>query len=394
MRLPTELQPDTSGGNGMKTTVLTVNLLKTDTGTQNRLRIHEETVAEYAEILGDANGEWPFPPLDVFHDGSEYFVADGFHRFLAAQRSKRGTFPCRIHSGTAKDARIFGMTANDRHGLRMTRADKRACVEWLLDNADRMTQTEIAETAGVASRTVKRIVAERNDSSTAGKTLPPKVHGKGTLSPSTPNSGGTGGAAKCDGDKLLGLPEERRRYNCQTYWDTFACRVLLYSQAGWSEELIAESTAMPCEDVSKVLFPSPPIRTLAPEFDAEFHSHYRKAVEHVVAGFLWTAYAKAAASAEQFGHAHLTEILEARGQAMKARRDRLESSCSIVCEAAESQGYMAAASEDDGETLGCGEAMYDAIIQDARMTLGIVPTAELEEKENLEGALGSQEGAA
>lgn len=173
----------------MATKDITIDELTIDGGTQNRVKINEDVVEEYHEILSESNGEWPFPPLDVFHDGSANFVADGFHRFLAANRAKRKDIPCKIHKGTAVDARIFGMTANDRNGLRMSRADKRACVVWLLENGGKMTQKEIAEKAGVTARTVKNIIAERNPTSIAGKASPSKLGTKGRTSPSTPISG-------------------------------------------------------------------------------------------------------------------------------------------------------------------------------------------------------------
>lgn len=165
----------------MKPASLSVDLLRIDAGTQSRLAINEDVVAEYTEVITQAGIDWPFPPLDVFHDGADYFVADGFHRLLAAIRAKLASVPCNIHKGTASDARIFGMTANDRHGLRMSREDKRACVEWLLDNGGKMTQKAVAEKAGVDVRTVQRIIADRNPSSIAGKANPPKV--EPTLSP-------------------------------------------------------------------------------------------------------------------------------------------------------------------------------------------------------------------
>lgn len=143
---------------------LPVDLLRLDANTQNRLRINEETVEDYAEIIADSNGKWPFEPLDVFHDGIDYYVADGFHRTLGAKQAKRSSVPCKVQKGTSVDARIFGMTANDRHGMRMSRADKRACVEWLLDNQPKMTQAEVAEKSGVNPRTVRRIVADRKPS--------------------------------------------------------------------------------------------------------------------------------------------------------------------------------------------------------------------------------------
>lgn len=146
----------------MTTKTLSIDVLRIDADTQARVKISDETVDAYAEVLENAGKEWPFGPVDVFHDGNEYYVADGFHRTLAAARVKRSSVPCRIHKGTATDAKIFGMTANDTHGLRMTREDKRACVLWLLSNGGKLTQLEIAEKAGVSERTVRSVVADKN----------------------------------------------------------------------------------------------------------------------------------------------------------------------------------------------------------------------------------------
>ena len=145
----------------MKTESLSVDLPRIDGDTQSRIGINEDAVQDYADLISSNNGDWPFPPIDVFFDGTDYYVGNGFHRFLAAHRAKRGSIPCTVHKGSARDARIFGMTANDKQGLRMSREDKRANVEWLLDEGGNMTQAVIAETAGVSVRTVKTIVAER-----------------------------------------------------------------------------------------------------------------------------------------------------------------------------------------------------------------------------------------
>ncbi len=175
-----------------KTQNLAIDLLRIDGGTQSRVAINQDAVGEYADLIVDQN--WPFPPLDVFHDGSEYFVGDGFHRVLAAQRAKRGSIPCLVHKGTAKDARIFGMTANDKHGMRMTRADKRACVEWLLDNGGKMTQKAIAEAAGVSARTVQMMVAESRKSSK------PTPQSDAQIAPYPPSGGGSGEDGRTDAD--------------------------------------------------------------------------------------------------------------------------------------------------------------------------------------------------
>jgi len=51
---------------------------------QARVAMNEETIEEYAEAM--RNGD-KFPPVVVFSDddGASYWLADGFHRFEAAQ---------------------------------------------------------------------------------------------------------------------------------------------------------------------------------------------------------------------------------------------------------------------------------------------------------------------
>jgi len=142
---------------------LSVDVLVLDGGTQSRVAISEVTVEEYTEVLASGGIRWPFPPLDIFHDvqGSQYLVADGFHRLLAALRHGRASVPCIIHQGTAWDALLFGMSSNQEHGLRTTQADKRHSVELLLDSGNKLTQQQIADMVGVVRQTVARIVAER-----------------------------------------------------------------------------------------------------------------------------------------------------------------------------------------------------------------------------------------
>lgn len=147
-----------------KTEILSLEVLRLDGDTQSRLEPCKQAVEEYADAIVAAGKDWPFGPLDVFFDGSDYWLADGFHRTLAGIAAERSSAPCRVHLGTSDDARIFGMTANDKHGVRMTPEDRRKNVVWLLKNRKNMPQTEIAAKAGVSDRTVRRIVAELNES--------------------------------------------------------------------------------------------------------------------------------------------------------------------------------------------------------------------------------------
>ena len=170
----------------MKPTTLAIDLIRLDGDTQSRLKINQDTVDDYVNIMFESNAPWPFPPLDVFFDGDDYFLGDGFHRLLGGKEAKLASIPCSVHKGGARDARIFGMTANDQHGLRMSRADKKACVEWLLNQPGKMTQAAIALTAGVSARTVQKIVADAR-SPRVIPFLPPQ--GDAQVAPSPPSRG-------------------------------------------------------------------------------------------------------------------------------------------------------------------------------------------------------------
>jgi hypothetical protein len=179
---------------------LPISSLRLDGGTQARVGVDQDTVETYADVLEKEAGEWPFGPIDVFFDGDHYFVADGFHRTMAGEKVKRSTVPCRIHEGTAKDARIFSMTANDTHGLRMNREDKRACVEWLLDNVGKLPQQQLVDTSGASLRTVQRIVADR-------RPKPPKPPKAGSSS----SGSGTTSSVSSETVHAEDTPAERKR---------------------------------------------------------------------------------------------------------------------------------------------------------------------------------------
>ena len=63
---------------------LKIDSIQTEAGTQTRVKINEDAVTEYAEAM--ENGA-EFPPVTVFHDGTDYWMADGFHRIMAASRN-------------------------------------------------------------------------------------------------------------------------------------------------------------------------------------------------------------------------------------------------------------------------------------------------------------------
>ena len=114
---------------------LLVESIRTDGQTQSRVKISDETVVEYAEAM-KADVGVPFPPLTVYFDGTDYWLADGFHRLLAAQRIGRKNIAAEVTQGSRKDAAWASCAANQFHGLRRTNPDKRKCVTMALRSAE------------------------------------------------------------------------------------------------------------------------------------------------------------------------------------------------------------------------------------------------------------------
>lgn len=223
----------------MRLVNLPIESIRMNFDTQSRIVNDEETIETYYQTICDSK-KWPFGPVDVFFDGKEYYLADGFHRTLAALRNSETKIPAQVHQGTPVDAKIFGMTANDKHGLRMSGADKRACVEWLLEHKKNMTQAEVAEKAGVSIRTVERIVSgrkEKNKPANGGSTPKKPANGGSQNGKSSPapkkaasnvqddenddefDSEFSGGVVTSEGDAVpFDVPESKpARYNKRDY---------------------------------------------------------------------------------------------------------------------------------------------------------------------------------
>lgn len=106
---------------------LRLSSIKFDADCQSRVSLDEETVAEYAYRLKEGAA---FPPVVVFFDGSDHWLADGFHRYaawkgLARERGDEATaeIPADIHQGTRVDAVRHALSANALHGKRREPGD-------------------------------------------------------------------------------------------------------------------------------------------------------------------------------------------------------------------------------------------------------------------------------
>ena len=129
---------------------MNLNVLRIDGGTQSRQEINQDAVGEYAEQIS-AGAE--FPPVTVFFDGVDYYLADGFHRYFAHKQAGKVSINVEVVNGTLRDAVLHSCGVNSLHGLRRTNADKRKAVMTMLDDLEWQDwgNSEIARQCNVSS---------------------------------------------------------------------------------------------------------------------------------------------------------------------------------------------------------------------------------------------------
>jgi hypothetical protein len=113
---------------------------------QARVQLNNDTVAEYADAMGRKE---KLPPIVCYHDGSTYWLADGFHRYHAARKRSEKWIDAQVIKGSRDDARWHAAGANTQHGLNRTTADKQKAVRLALELRPTLSDRKIAEHCGV-----------------------------------------------------------------------------------------------------------------------------------------------------------------------------------------------------------------------------------------------------
>jgi hypothetical protein len=147
--------------------MLLLSQIRTDGGTQSRAGLDEDWARELASHLGDGTD---LPPVIVFHDGRDHWLADGFHRARGYVLAGRTAIPADVRQGTKRDAVLYSVGANATHGLRRSNADKRRAVEVLLRDAEwgQWSNVEIAKRCGVSHTFVADVRREVQPATVAG----------------------------------------------------------------------------------------------------------------------------------------------------------------------------------------------------------------------------------
>ncbi len=139
-------------------------------GTQIRAAYDRPTVERYKD-LHEACVE--LPPIIVFFDGSDYWLADGFHRVQA--KIEHGEIcstevvriKSEVRSGTQRDAIKYALSANANHGLPRSRDDIRRAIFRCLDDAEwsKLSNVKIASLCCCSESMIRKVKGEREQPS-------------------------------------------------------------------------------------------------------------------------------------------------------------------------------------------------------------------------------------
>jgi hypothetical protein len=149
----------------MSTQIQTLSLDSIDiySGTQTRVKTNEEAIESYADEM--KNGA-VFPPISVYFDGATYWLADGFHRYLATKRNQSLTIRAEVQPGGRGDALKHALGANATNGVYRNNDDKRNAVEIALEEWPGHSNPVIAEICKVS---VELVRTRRNEMVQSGR---------------------------------------------------------------------------------------------------------------------------------------------------------------------------------------------------------------------------------
>lgn len=141
--------------------MLALYKIRTDGGTQARVKLNQDLVNKYAEQMKDGD---KFPPITVFNDGSDNWLADGFHRFFAHKANEETMVEADVISGTLEDATLYAYAANAKRGMSMSDEDNRNVITLMLKHPkwSLWSDREISRHVGVSNTTVGRVKQSLN----------------------------------------------------------------------------------------------------------------------------------------------------------------------------------------------------------------------------------------
>jgi hypothetical protein len=173
---------------------LDIDEIKIDREIQPREGLDDERIKLFQELYLDKDTESePPPPLIVFHDAEDAFwLSDGFHRYHAALAALSGggpsKLPVEIHEGDRRDAFLYAVQVNGKHGKELTRQEKRNAVcrmvidpewsKWSVRKIARHTGTSIGLVSNVRSELESQNATVHDEQCASSRTVEYERSGK------------------------------------------------------------------------------------------------------------------------------------------------------------------------------------------------------------------------
>lgn len=220
----------------MKTKAVQISEIAIDGDTQQREKINEDTIAEYAEAMRCGAR---FPAVTLFFDGAQYWLADGFHRYHATVKVPALDILADVHEGTKRDARLFSAGANGEHGQRLSNADKRRSVRVLLLDKEwsAWSDNQIAKHCHVTHPFVGKLRNEINGVKKEPKKTAKKVAADGVVTVTTTTSEATPSI-----EQKTETP--KKEAVAETKSETLELHARIEELTATAKELLEENTSM------------------------------------------------------------------------------------------------------------------------------------------------------
>lgn len=142
-------------------TALNICQLRIDGGTQCREKFDFGHVKKLTEAIEDGV---ELDPIEVYHDGTNYWLVDGFHRVAAYRQAKQYDILAIVKPGTLRDAQLRSaeVNAENKAALPRTRADIKRAVLKLLQDPEwgQWSHEAIARHCGTTGKTVTKYSKE------------------------------------------------------------------------------------------------------------------------------------------------------------------------------------------------------------------------------------------
>jgi hypothetical protein len=118
--------------------VLPLDALTLDEELQPRAAIDRTVLENYVQLLVDGV---QFPPVVAFREDATLWLADGFHRWHSRKVLEIDDIDVEVFDGSRRDALLYSLSANAKHGLQRGETDYRrayetACRNGLADPLD------------------------------------------------------------------------------------------------------------------------------------------------------------------------------------------------------------------------------------------------------------------